>query len=115
MLNTHRHSEMQRNRGEGDLSDSTEYQQLIAHCPELQDEAYREAFNRFVERMWTKPTSFEAYLQAYLEFSTPKKLTFGRLDDLDAAKQKKPRPARRKSRQRRSRRSKRRSTRQDRT
>jgi len=69
------------------VSDSTEYQQLIESYPGLQDREHKEAFDKFVARMWTKPTSFKHYLRAYLEFSTPEKPTFRRLDDMDKQKQ----------------------------
>ena len=65
------------------MADSTEYQRLIGDYPKLQNQEHREAFDKFLARMWTKPTTFKHYLRAYLEFITPEKPVFRRLNDLD--------------------------------
>ena len=96
-------------RGETPLTESTDYEQLIEHYPKLQEPAFREAFDKYIERMWTKPESYRDYIQAYLEFTTPKKLTFSKLNAMQS--QQKPSSSKtRKSRRRRSRRSRRRSS-----
>jgi len=84
------------------MTDSTGYQQLIEDYPKLQDQEHRAAFDKFVARMWTKPTSFKHYLRAYLEFLTPEKPTFRRLNDLDNKKRQAKRSSQQSSKRRRS-------------
>jgi hypothetical protein len=91
------------------MTESTEYQRLIEDYPKLQNQEHREAFDKYVARMWTKPTSFKHYLRAYLEFLTPEKPVFRRLNDLDnnrqQAKPSSQQPGQRRRSGRRSRRS----------
>ena len=96
--------------GEGKSSDSTGYPQLVEHYPELQDTAHRAAFDKFVERMWTKPTTYKAYLQAYLEFTTPEKPAYRKLNDMEKRRRQTKQSSKRKRRRRRSRRKRRRSS-----
>ena len=91
------------------MSESVEYQQLIEHCPKLQEPTYREAFDKYIERMWTKPESYRDYMQAYLEFTTPKKFTFSKLDAMQGTQQPNTASKAKKSKRRRSRRGRRRS------
>lgn len=93
------------------MTDSTEYQRLIKDYPKLQNREHREAFDRFVARMWTKPTSFKHYLRAYLEFTIPEKPAFRRLDDLSETKQQARSSSQQPDKRRRSSRSRRRSRR----
>lgn len=94
------------------MADSTEYQRLIEDYPKLQNEKHREAFDKYVARMWTKPTSFKHYLRAYLEFTTPEKPEFRRLNDLDHEKQQAKASSQKQRKRRRSSRRSRRSRRQ---
>lgn len=90
------------------LSEIDPYQQLIEEFPELQNVAHKEAFDKYIERMWTKPSRLKDYFQAYLEFTTPEKPTFGKLNAMNIGA-KKQAPAPKKSKRRRSRRGRRRS------
>lgn len=66
-------------------SELEEYQRLIGEQPALQKEEARRQFEQYVGRMWEPPTNYMQILQAYLEFSTPAKLTFPKLAALPVA------------------------------
>lgn len=92
------------------LSETDPYQQLIEKIPELQETAHKAAFDTYIERMWTKPSNLRDYFQAYLEFTTPEKPKFSKLNAMEVGKKKQD-PAPKRSRRRRSRRGRRRSAR----
>jgi hypothetical protein len=83
---------------------SETYQQLVEMHPDLNENYHRDAFDKFLERMWTKPATFSEFAQAYMEFTTKRKLTFPKLKALEPAETKN-------TRSRTSRRSRRRSSR----
>jgi len=56
------------------------YQKLLEIYPKLEDEQHREAFEQYMAQMWVYPTTYEEFLQAYLEFTTPQKPDFKKLD-----------------------------------
>ncbi len=81
--------------------ESTEsYEQLLEMQPELKDTHHQQAFHEFVARMWTKPSTFIEFTQAYMEFTTPRKLTFPKLQ-ARAPKENVSKPARKSRRSRR--------------
>ncbi len=85
-------------------SELDDYQRLIREHPKLQNTAAQQSFERYMDNMWEKPTSYAEIMQAYLEFSTSDKLTFPKLKALRTASQS---GGAKKSRRRRSRRSRR--------
>jgi hypothetical protein len=81
------------------------YQQLVEMHPDLNEKAQHEAFTKFLNRMWTKPTTYGEFARAYMEFTTSDNLTFPKLNALSTAKKANTRRKRSKrSRRRRSRR-----------
>jgi hypothetical protein len=80
-------------------------QQLVELHPELKEQHHREAFDSFINRMWTKPATYSEFAKAYMEFTTNSKLTFPKLNALASAQKNTSRRKRSKrSRRRRSRR-----------
>jgi hypothetical protein len=78
------------------------FQELVeAHSDLQSNQSHREAFTKFLNRMWTKPNTYNDFARAYMEFTTSNKLTFPKLRALPTANKS---PARK----RRSKRSKRR-------
>ncbi len=86
------------------------YQKLVEMQPVLNEQDHREAFSRFLDRMWTKPATYREFTRAYMEFTTPHTLTFPKLSARAAAKTNNSKS----KRSRRSRRSRRRSSRRNR-
>lgn len=81
-----------------------DYQQLVETHPKLKDSQQEQAFKAFLDRMWTKPTTFNELAKAYMEFTTPEKLTFPKLTAMSAAHIEEPsKKQSRRSRKRRSR------------
>lgn len=60
-------------------SESEDYKKLLTECVALGDEGCRNSFELYLANMWETPDSYRTLLQAFLEFSTPKKPTFRKL------------------------------------
>ena len=87
------------------------YQALVETHPDLNNQGHSEAFGKFLNRMWTKPATYNEFAKAYMEFTTSDKLTFPKLNALSPQKNSSTRRKRNKrSRRSRSRRNRKRKT-----
>jgi len=94
-----------------DWHESPDFQQLSTEYAKLaQDNTHQGNFEAFLTRMWTGPETYRGLLQAYLEFLTPEKPQFRRLNSKEFQQQQQQ-PKRSKSRRSRRRRSGRRRSR----
>ena len=68
-------------------NESPDFQQLMAEYTDLEKNAeHREQFEAFLSRMWAVPEDYSGLLQAYLEFVTPEKPQYRRLNDPELKK-----------------------------
>ena len=95
-------------------NESPDFQKLTAEYTDLtQNDGHRKNFEAYLARAWTVPETYTGLLQAYLEFLTPEKPQFRRLNSQafqQQQQQQRKRSGSRRSRRRRGGRRRRRKT-----